>query len=72
MSTELYYPHEGGGTLLPHPDGPDFLSEKLTELREECRRILGTLPVFSSAQEEMDFYRAWDTQMQVHHMDDNE
>ncbi|MBI1934063.1 hypothetical protein HYS30_00170 [Candidatus Peregrinibacteria bacterium] len=68
----LYYPHEGGGTFLSRPDCPDFSSKRLAELQEECHRILGKLPVFSSEQEEKNFYQAWDTQMRVHHMDDDE
>ncbi|MBI2636421.1 hypothetical protein HYW84_03810, partial [Candidatus Peregrinibacteria bacterium] len=72
MATELYYPYEGGEAFLSCPVSPDFPLEKLGELQGEVRRILGKLPVFSSEQEEKNFYQAWDTQMRVHHMDDDE
>lgn len=72
MDTELYYPYEGGGASFSRPACPAFSSEKLVELREEVRRILGELPVFSSQEAEQDFLRAWDTQMRVHHTEDDE
>lgn len=72
MDTELHYPYEGGGTSFSRPACPGFSLEKCEELRKEVRRVLGKLPVFSSEEEEQDFLRSWDTQMRVHHMDDDE